>query len=316
MESLDLNLLRVFDALMDTGSVADAAVRLRLSAPATSRALGRLRRAMNDPVLVRAGRGLVPTPFAQRSAAAVKAILNAADGLRVDHADSQPQFWRRTFSVRLNDALTPVLAPHLTPRIAAEAPGVRLRFVGQDSKEADPLRDGSLDLDVGVFDPAPPDVRAMRLFTDHFVAVVAADSGLGRAPRLGLDDLCRHPHVSASRRGLHRGPLDDALERVGRSRRVAAVVPSYTVGALMALEHGVICLVPHVLAAHLTAQGVPLCLHEVPLELPTAQVELRWHRRVEDDPGSRWLRRHVRDAVRRLSTDPSTSRTSTSHTTS
>ena len=81
-DDLDLNLLRVFDALMDTGSVAQAAVRLHLSAPATSRALGRLRRAMNDPILVRAGQRLVPTPFAQRSAARVKALLDAAAGLR------------------------------------------------------------------------------------------------------------------------------------------------------------------------------------------------------------------------------------------
>ncbi len=297
MEDLDLNLLRVFVALMDTGSVAAAAVRLHLSAPATSRALGRLRRAMNDPVLVRAGRGLVPTPFAQRSAATVRAILDSADGLRADHADSEPRSWRRTFSIRLNDALTPVLAPRLTRRIAAEAPAVRLRFVQQDSKESDPLRDGSIDLDVGVADPPPPDVHTLRLFTDHFVAVVAADSELGRAPHLSVDDLCRHPHVSASRRGLARGPLDDALERVGRSRHVAAVVPSYTVGALMALEDEVICLVPHVTAAHLIDRGVPLRLHEVPFDLPTAQVELRWHRRVDDDPAARWLRRHVRDAI-------------------
>ncbi|MEK8170561.1 LysR family transcriptional regulator [Streptomyces sp. M19] len=89
-EDLDLNLLRVFDALMDTGSVAEAAVRLHLSAPATSRALGRLRRAMNDPILVRAGQGLVPTPFAQRSAARVKAVLDAAAELRADSADSDP----------------------------------------------------------------------------------------------------------------------------------------------------------------------------------------------------------------------------------
>ena len=302
MADLDLNLLRVFDALMDTGSVTAAAARLHLSAPATSRALGRLRRAMGDPILVRAGRGLVATPFAQRSAATVKSLLDAADGLRGDVAPSEPHSWRRTFSIRLNDALVPVLAPRLTRRIADEAPGVRLRFVGQDSKEPDGLRDGSLDLDIAVADPAPPDVHTSLLLTDHFVAVVAADSPLGRADRLTLDDLCRVPHVSASRRGLARGPLDDALERVGRSRHVAAVVPSYAGGALMALEPDVVCLVPHVTATHLVERGVPLRRHEVPLDLPTADVDLRWHRRVDGDPASRWLRGHLRAAVRPLTT--------------
>src|ERR1051325_11064995 len=114
--SMDLNLLRVFDALMDTGSVTQAAVRLNLSAPATSRALSRLRRAMNDPILVRAGRGLVPTPFAQHSAARVKALLAAADGLRATSSDRDPSSWQRTFAIRLNDALIPVLAPRLTRR--------------------------------------------------------------------------------------------------------------------------------------------------------------------------------------------------------
>ncbi|MEV6633650.1 LysR family transcriptional regulator [Actinoplanes sp. NPDC051470] len=303
-EELDLNLLRVFHALMDTGSVVEAAGRLHLSAPATSRALSRLRRALNDPILVRAGRGLVPTPFAQHAAGRVKALLDAADGLRADPAGSDPATWQRTFAIRLNDALTPVLAPRLTRRIADEAPGVRLRFVHQDSKEPEPLRDGSIDLDVGVADPPPPDILTSALFTAHFVAVVAADSDLGRAPHLTVDDLCRHPHISASRRGLARGPLDDALERIGRSRQVAAVVPSYSVGALMALEHGLICLVPHVTAAHLAERGVPLRRHEVPFDLPTANVELRWHRRVDHDPASRWLRERLRAAIQPLAQAP------------
>jgi DNA-binding transcriptional LysR family regulator len=296
-ENLDLNLLRVFDALIDTGSVAEAAVRLHLSAPATSRALSRLRRAMNDPILVRAGRGLVPTPFAQRSASAVKGLLEAADGLRADPADSDPSTWQRTFAIRLNDALIPVLAPRLTRRIIVEAPGVRLRFVRQDSKEPEPLRTGSIDLDVGVADPPPPDIHTLTLFKADFVAVVAAGSELGRAPRLTVDDLCRHPHISASRRGLARGPLDDALARIGRTRHVAAVVPSYAVGALMALEDEIICLVPRVTADHLIGRGVPLRRHEVPFDLPTADVDMRWHRRVDNDPASRWLRSVVRAAL-------------------
>jgi DNA-binding transcriptional LysR family regulator len=96
--SFDLNLLRVFDALIDTGSVARAAVRLHLSAPATSRALGRLRVAMDDPILVRAGQSLVPTPFALRSAPRVRALLDAAAELRSDAASDDPRNWQRTFS--------------------------------------------------------------------------------------------------------------------------------------------------------------------------------------------------------------------------
>ncbi|HEY2267717.1 MAG TPA: LysR family transcriptional regulator [Streptosporangiaceae bacterium] len=306
-DDLDLNLLRVFDALMDTGSVAQAAVRLHLSAPATSRALGRLRRAMNDPILVRAGQGLVPTPFAQRSAARVKALLDAAAELQAGTAGHDPRSWQRTFSIRLNDALIPVLAPRLTRRVTADAPEVRLRFAAQDSKEPDLLRDGTLDLDIGIAGVQPADIHSSSLLTDHFVAVVAADSELGRAEQLTVDDLCAHPHISASRRGFARGPLDDALEQTGRSRHVAAVVPSYALGGLMVLEGDVICLLPRIMAAHLAERGVPLQLHEVPFDLPAVDVELRWHRRLDNDPASQWLRGCVHDAVQPLIATPGAS---------
>ncbi|WP_120339096.1 LysR family transcriptional regulator [Cryobacterium soli] len=288
-EQLDLNLLRVFDALLDSSSVSKAADRLHLSIPATSRALGRLRHAMNDPILVRAGRGMLPTPFAQRAAARVKALLEDADRLRLETV-GDPATWRRTFAIRINDALSPVLAPRLTRLVAAQAPHVQLRFVSQESKEADLLRNGTLDLDVGVGNPPPPDVLTSVLFTDIFVAVVSAASDLGRKPSLTVNDLCSVPHVSASRRGLDRGPLDDALDRIGLSRRVVAVVPTYAVGALMALEDDVLCLVPSRLASHLHERGVPIRVHQVPVDLPIATVEQRWHQRADADPASRWLR--------------------------
>ncbi|MCY1142660.1 LysR family transcriptional regulator [Actinoplanes sp. Pm04-4] len=295
-DDLDLNLLRVFDALLETGSVSAAAGRLHLSVPATSRALSRLRRAMNDPIMVRAGRGLVPTPFAHQSRAQVRALLDAATALRAAPADN-PATWRRTFSIRINDGLAPVLSSRLTARIAAEAPGVTVRFVAQQSKDPEPLRDGTLDLDIGVADPPPPDVRSRTLFSDHVVALVAADSDLGRASELTLDDLVRYPHVSASRRGLTRGPIDDELDRHGLTRRVTAVVPNYAVAALLALEPDIISLAPRVLAEHLTRRGMPLRWHEFPLPLPEVDVNLRWHQRLDEDVPSRWLRAVVAQAA-------------------
>ena len=131
-DNLDLNLLRVFDALMDTGSVSGAAARLHLSVPATSRALGRLRREMNDPIMVRAGRGRVPTPFALRSAGRVRALLEGAAELLTHTSEGEPQTWRRSFTVRINEGVAPLLAPRLISRIANEAPGVRLVLEADD----------------------------------------------------------------------------------------------------------------------------------------------------------------------------------------
>ncbi len=293
VSDLDLNLLRVFDALLDTGSVSRAAERLHLSVPATSRALARLRRSMNDPILVRAGRGLVPTPFALRSVARVRALLDGADELLSDSAGDDPATWRRTFTIRINDGLTPVLAPRLISRIAGEAPGISFQFVSQSSKDPDSLRDGSIDLDIGVSDAQAPDLHSQNLLVDHFVALVAADSRLGRVRALTIDHLCQYPHISASRRGLAHGPLDQALAENGRTRHVLATVPTYAVATLLALEKDVISLVPRVLAHHLVERGVPVRWHEVPLALPDVRIDMRWHRRLDTDRETQWLREHA-----------------------
>jgi DNA-binding transcriptional LysR family regulator len=298
-DDLDLNLLRVFDVLMDTGSVSAAAERLHLSIPATSRALGRLRRAMNDPIMVRAGRGLVPTPFALRSAARVKLLLEGAADLLTDTSDSPPQSWRRSFAIRVNDGLAPVLAPRLISQIARQATGITLRFIADDTDNPDALRNGSLDLDIGLAETPAPDVHVQQLYTDSFGVLVAANSRLGQADHLTMDQLCGYPHISTARGGAD-GPLDFALSQIGRSRRVIAVVPTYAVSALLALEKDVIAVVPGVLGRHLLDRDVKVRFHQLPLQLPTVTVDQRWHRRLDGDRPSQWLRSHVAAALQHL----------------
>jgi DNA-binding transcriptional LysR family regulator len=299
-EDLDLNLLRVFDALMDTGSVSAAAVRLHLSIPATSRALGRLRRAMDDPILVRAGRGLVPTPFALRSAGRVRALLEGAAELRRDKPDGDPRTWRRSFVVRINDGLSPVLAPRLISQVTREAPGVHLRFVTDDSDDPDALRTGSIDLDIGLADTPAPDVHVEELLVDRLVAVVSAQSDLGRARALTIDQVCSYPHISSGPGGWANAALDDALAQIGRVRRVVAAVPTYAVACLLALEDDVIVSIPSLLARHLEDRRVPVRWHELPLTIPGATVDQRWHRRLDADRPTRWLRHHVTSALEPL----------------
>ncbi|MEV6628961.1 LysR family transcriptional regulator, partial [Amycolatopsis sp. NPDC051114] len=178
---MDLNLLRVFDALLREGSVTAAAERLNLSIPATSRALGRLRRAMNDPILVRAGRGMAPTPFALRTAPRVRSLLEEASAListEVAIADLE-----RTFTIRINDGVAATLATAAAEATAATAPGVTLRFVAEGTESAEALRDGSIDLDIGVGEHAAPDIHSAVLYRERLVAAVRADSPLGRHRR-------------------------------------------------------------------------------------------------------------------------------------
>ena len=287
---MDLNLLRVFDALIQTSSVTEAANRLQLSVPATSRALGRLRRAMDDPILVRAGRGMAPTPFALRTAPRVRSLLDEADALVSAERELDIAGLERTFSIRINDGIAATLVSRLVEATAAVAPGVTLRFVAEGNESDEALRDGTLDLDIGVGEPTAPDLRTASLYREHIVGIVRTDSPLRRRPTLA--QLCQHPHVSASRRGRPRGPLDEVLAAAGLHRHVAAVVPTHAVALLLVASSHYIGMVPERLA---TQYAEPLGLRHfpIPAALPPIEVRLLWHARLDADPTHNWLRETI-----------------------
>jgi DNA-binding transcriptional LysR family regulator len=295
-EQLDLNLLRVFDALLQDGSVTAAAERLHLSIPATSRALGRLRRAMNDPILVRAGRGMAPTPFALRTAPRVRSLLDEASALISADREVTVGELKRTFTIRINDGVAATLAAAVVDATAAVAPGVVLRFVAEGSESTEALRDGSVDLDIGAGDVAAPDIRTTLLYREHVVGIVRADSQLGRHRRPTLAQLCQHPHVSASRRGRARGPLDDALAAAGLQRHVAAVVPTFAAATLLVASSHYVGLVPQRLAEQY-GEALGIRWFAISADLPDVEVRLLWHARLDADPAQRWLRDTIRGAL-------------------
>ncbi|OXM43604.1 LysR family transcriptional regulator [Amycolatopsis thailandensis] len=294
-DQLDLNLLRVFDALLREGSVTAAAERLHLSIPAASRALGRLRRAMGDPILVRAGRGMVPTPFALRTAPRVRSLLDEASALISADRELAIGDLERTFTIRINDGVAATLTTAAVEATAAVAPGVVLRFVAEGSESTEALRDGSVDLDIGAGDVTAPDIRSMPLYRERVVGIVRADGPLGGKRHPTLAQLCRYPHVSASRRGRGRGPLDDVLEAAGLQRRVAAVVPTSAVAAFLVSSSDYVGLVPSRLAEQY-GRSLGLRWFPIPADLPEIEVCLLWHARFDADPAQRWLRETIRDA--------------------
>ena len=173
MSTPDLNLLVTLDVLLREGSVARAAQRLRLSPSAMSRALARLREMTGDPLLVRAGRGLVPTPRALELRERVGQLVQ--DGEAVLRPAEKLDLKRlvRTFTLRNRDGFVENFGPDLIARVGEQAPGVRLRFVPKPDKDSTPLRDGSVDLETGVVGKAMgPELRAQALFRDRFVGVV------------------------------------------------------------------------------------------------------------------------------------------------
>lgn len=288
----DLNLLAALDVLLAEGSVVRAARRLGLSPSATSRALARLRVVTGDPLLVRAGRDLVPTPRAIELREQVPQVMQQAAGLLRPARALDLGRLERVFTLRTAEGFVESFGPGLIARVAAEAPGVRLRFLAKPDRDSAVLRDGSVDLETGVAGAATgPEIRAQALFRDRFVGAVHADHPLARGDAITPARFAAGRHVLTSRRGQHRGVVDDALAPLGLERHVAAIVGGFSAALALARATDLIATVPE---RHTAALRGGLFCFDLPVMVPEITVSLLWHPRLDADPAHRWLRGCVR----------------------
>lgn len=292
---VDLNLLPALDALLTEASVARAAARLHLSESAMSRTLTRLREATGDPLLVRAGRAMVLTPHAAALRDRVREVTHEAGAvLRPSGGGWDVGALQRTFTLRTNDGFVEAFGPPLVARAASEAPGVCLRFAPKPDKDVAPLREGLIDLDVGVLGRAGPEVRVQALYRDRFVGAVRTGHPLLHGGPVTPERYAACHHVVTSRRGRTGGPVDEALAAVGLARHVAVIVPGFRAGLLMAAASDLVALVPSSFfsptQAHAGLDSFPL-----PVAVDPITVSQMWHPRLDADPAHAWLRRLVRE---------------------
>ncbi|MFI9721274.1 LysR family transcriptional regulator [Streptomyces sp. NPDC052396] len=294
MESLDLNLLAALDALLTEESVTGAAARLNTSAPAMSRTLGRLRRALGDPLLVRAGRRMVPTPRALELRGEARELTERTRALFADDAAPDPAALHRRFTLQAGDMLLAALAAPLTALIGRRAPGVTLCFLPESLEGGSSLRDGRVDLELGVIEHTDPETRVAPLGETRLVAAVRGGHPLTAAGPVTAAAFAAAEHISVSRRGRAHGPIDRRLAELGLRRRVPAVVPSYTAGLFLAAATDLVCLTPATLARH-CPEALGMHTFPVPLDLPPLSVGMAWHPRNDADGAQRWLRAQVRE---------------------
>lgn len=294
MDHPDLNLLVTLAVLLEEESVARAAQRLELSPSAMSRALSRVRAATGDPLLVRAGRGLVPTPRARALRERVRQLVQ--DGEAVLRPSRLVDLARleRTFTLRTSEGFVENFGPALLRCVAKDAPGVRLRFVPKADKASTALREGTVDLETGTLESrSSPELRAQALFRDRYVGVVRAGHALSKR-RVTPARYAAGQHISVSRRGLDDDPIDDALEPFALRRHViVAMLGGFSSALAVARASDLIASVPERHTGTLRAG-----MHTFPLPFPTKEltVSLLWHPRLDADPAHRWLRECVRVA--------------------
>lgn len=283
----DLNLLVALDVLLAEGSVARAAQRLRLSPSAMSRTLARLREVVGDPLLVRAGRGLVPTPRAiELREKLPQLVQDAQAALRPSQAPDLRQL-ERTFTVRSSEGFVENFGPALLERVRRQAPGVRLRFVQKPDKGSAPLREGDVDLETGVIGEAMgPEVRAQALFRDRFIGVVRAGHPLTRR-KLTPKRYAAGQHIGVSRRGRDKGPIDEALSALGLEREIVTIVGGFSTAVALARASDLIASVPE---RHTGVLREGMHSFVLPFALPEIRVSLLWHPRLQADAAHQWLR--------------------------
>ncbi len=289
----DLNLLVALEALLVEGSVVGAGRRLRLSPSAMSRALARLRTTTGDPLLVRAGRGLVRTPRALELRERVSQLVQDGEaalrpGRQLDLAQLV-----RTFTLRTSEGFVENFGAQLLERVRAEAAGVRLCFVQKPNKDSTPLRDGTVDLETGVVETTTsPELRAQALFKDRLVGVVRTGHPLSKGRVTPVRYRAGH-HVLVSRAGFGRGPIDEALETLGLERDIVTVVGGFATALALARASDLIASVPE---RHTGILRDGMHTFRLPVDTPEFTVCLLWHPRLDADPAHRWLRGLVRAA--------------------
>ena len=287
MAAPDLNLLVTLDVLLSEGSVVGAARRLQLSPSAMSRALARLRQATGDPLLVRAGRGLVATPRAMELRGRVRQVVDDAEAVLRPALKLDLAALSTTFTLRSSEGFVENFGAGLVARAAAQAPGVRLCFIPKPDKDSTPLRDGTVDLETGITSRSMgPEIRTQGLFVDRFVGVVRPGHAVSTG-RLTPARYAAGRHVLISRRGLQMGAVDAALETLGLSRNTVTTVSGFSAAIALARASDLIATVPE---RHTRSLCHDMHCFSLPMPVPPFTVSMFWHPRLEADPPHRWLR--------------------------
>jgi DNA-binding transcriptional LysR family regulator len=307
MTEPDLNLLIALDALLTEESVAGAARRLKLSASAMSRTLSRLRIVTKDPLLVRAGRYMVLTPYAEEIRERTHdAVFEARNILNSLSSPLNLSTLKRTFTIRANDGFIEAFAALLISKAAISAPHIRLCFASKSEKNVKYLREGQVDLEIGVLDKTMgPEIRLQTLFRDRFRGVVRKDHQLQKADSITPEQYVSYGHVIASRRGLTQGPVDNALTALGLERNIAAIVPSFPAVLAVVEASDLVGLVPTSFLQNNKKRNDQemSALHsfELPVKTDTITISQMWHPRLDKDLAHRWLRILVLDVCQQKS---------------
>lgn len=300
VQTLDLNLLRVFDAVYAAGSISKAALKLHLSQPAVSNALGRLRRHLDDNLFVRKAQGMTPTPRAHVLIEPVRRALAILDqGLRAESPFDFPHSDRR-FVIAAEDYGEAVLMPRFIDWLASSAPSIRIVIrYGRSGSLAQELRDGAVDLALDFFALPLKGYQSQCLLTDS-LRTLARQNNREIGLHLDLNTFTRLRHVVLAPPHQQVAPMIDlALRKRNLRRTIAVTVPHFMSMPAIVSASDLVCTMPDRMAS-LYVSPFQLKAYQTPLRIPNFPVYMIWHDSLEGDEGHRWLRDNLMELAHRL----------------
>ena len=290
IRTVNLNLLRVLDALLRARSVSRAAEDLDMSQPAVSYALAKLRILFRDPLFIRAARGMRPTPRAEDLALPLEEVLDRIKSGLLTPPRFDPAATQRRFVFNMADVGELVFLPALRAHLETAAPGANIRTVSTPPVQLEEaMRSGEVDLAVGYF----PGLRGaaiyqQRLFSHSFVCIVRKDH-----PRIGSQftrkQFLEEGHAVVQQEGKSHELFEQALVEQGLARRVVLSVPHFLAIPLIIAESDLIVTVPHAVARSF-ARMTDLKMLPTPVQVRRADVRQHWHARFHRDPANLWIR--------------------------
>ena len=294
LSRVDLNLLVAFDALLAERSVTKAAARVGLGQSAMSHNLARLRQLFDDELFVRSPEGMRPTPRALALADRVRVTLSDIEALVTRADEFDPANTERTFRIALPDSVEMLIGAKLLAIGCEEAPGIRFRFYSTDERQLlDEIDADNIDLGIGIgtFPDGQVHHKHRLLVTDTYLCMFNAKK-VGLKPPISLEDYVRLPHVLTSLRKGERGVVDDALEKIALSRKVALTTSRFVAVPFLVAGAPVVTTM-HARLARIFARELGLVLSRVPVELPEVTISMLWHASYDGDPGHEWLRKAI-----------------------
>lgn len=300
-QTFDLNLLRIFDAVMTEQNITRAAERLSTTQPAVSNALKRLRDAAGDDILVRTSGGMKPTARAEEIWPSVRAALAMLEGaLSPDRFDISAT--KTSFKIAMADSTATLLLPQLMERISKEAPEIDIRLAPLTGRDPRPiLLGGAADLAVGSFPGVVSQLREgqqrdvtlhhQRLYSGEPVCIMRKSHPLADQ-ELTIDRYCEALHLLVSFSGSPSGPADDVLSGFGRGRRIALTVNQFSTAFHMVARTDLLAVVPRHLS-QASSSADHLVVKTLPFQLPMVYVDMLWHERDVRRPAHKWLREAI-----------------------